>query len=428
MHFLSSRVQPSRLSTVFQILALLALCASARAADTRPLAFHEALQIGEQRSARISAQEAAVGAASEQVLRAQELPDPKLRLGLDNVPVSNPDAFSLTRDFMTMRRIGYAQDVPNAEKRRARGDRAQREQGVETASLAAQRAQVRQDTALAWLELHYAQRNLQALERLRQAFQTEAETTGPAVAAGRMTPAMAVAARAAAETVQDRILEQQRSAARARATLAALIGEAADRPLDRAPDINTLAHAPTALLAGIEAHPDQRVFAQREALAASEVALAASTRKPDWGWEVSFGQREPRFSNMVSVMVSMDLPLWRGTRQDRDVAARVKQLEQVRAQREDARRMHEAEVRMLVADWTYAGERVGRFGKTVLPLARERADLALAGYRGGRGELAAVLEARRAETEVELARLGAELERARAWARLNYLFDHEVKP
>jgi outer membrane protein, heavy metal efflux system len=287
---------------------------------------------------------------------------------------------------------------------------------------------VRQDTALAWLELHYAQRNLQALERLRQAFQTEAETTGPAVAAGRMTPAMAVAARTTTETVEDRILDQQRSVARARATFAALVGQAADRPLGMAPDINTLAHAPTALLAGIEAHPDQRVFEQRESLAESEVALAASTRKPDWGWEVSFGQREPRFSNMVSVMVSMDLPLWRGTRQDRDVASRMKQLEQVRAQREDARRMHEAEVRMLVADWTYAGERVARFEKNVLPLARERADLALAGYRGGRGELAAVLEARRAETEIELARLGAELERARAWARLNYLFDHQVKP
>jgi outer membrane protein, heavy metal efflux system len=428
MHFILSRARLWRLCTVFQVFALLAVCASARAADTRLLPFHEALQIGEQRSARISAQEAAVGAASEQALRAQELPDPKLRLGLDNVPVSNPDAFSLTHDFMTMRRIGYAQDVPNAEKRRARGDRARREQAVETASLAAQRAQVRQDTALAWLELHYAQRNLQALERLRQAFQTEAETTGPAVAAGRMTPAMAVAARTTTETVEDRILDQQRSVARARATFAALVGQAADRPLGMAPDINTLAHAPTALLAGIEAHPDQRVFEQRESLAESEVALAASTRKPDWGWEVSFGQREPRFSNMVSVMVSMDLPLWRGTRQDRDVASRMKQLEQVRAQREDARRMHEAEVRMLVADWTYAGERVARFEKNVLPLARERADLALAGYRGGRGELAAVLEARRAETEIELARLGAELERARAWARLNYLFDHQVKP
>jgi outer membrane protein TolC len=410
------------------VVALLVMSSAALAAGSPPLSLQEALLISEQRSARVSAQEAAVGAAAEQSARAAELPDPKLRFGIDNLPVTGSDAFDRTRDFMTMRRIGYMQDVPNAEKRRARGDRAQREQAVETANLTAQRTQLRQDVALAWLELYYAKHSLQALERLRQAFQVEADTTGPAVASGRMTPAMAIGARAAAETVQDRILDQQRSVARAHARFAALVGDAADRPLGPPPDINALAHSPTALLSGIEAHPDQRVFAQREALAQSEVALAASTRKPDWGWEVSFGQREPRFSNMVSIMVSMDLPLWRGARQDRDVAARMKQLEQARAQREDARRTHEADVRMLVADWTYAGERAARFGKTILPLTRERADLALAAYRGGRGELSSVLEARRAETEVELLRLGAELERARAWARLNYLFDHEVKP
>jgi outer membrane protein TolC len=139
---------------------------------------------------------------------------------------------------------------------------------------------------------------------------------------------------------------------------------------------------------------------------------------------VSFGQREPNFSNMVTVMLGIDLPLWKAQRQDRDVAARARQLDQARANREDARRMHEAEVRGLVADWSYAGERVRRFDRTTLPLARERSDLALAAYRGGRGDLAAVLESRRAETDLRLARLAAELERARAWARLNFLLEH----
>src|SRR4051794_22237438 len=129
-------------------LIFVALCVSAtsfvHAAELRPLGFEEALQTAEQRSARLVAQEAAVGAASEQAARAAELPDPKLRLGLDNVPVSSPDAFSLTRDFMTMRRIGYAQEMPNADKRQARSQRALREQAVEAATLAAQRAQVRQ--------------------------------------------------------------------------------------------------------------------------------------------------------------------------------------------------------------------------------------------------------------------------------------------
>jgi outer membrane protein TolC len=409
-----------------------ALCFSAaslgHSAELRPLGFEEAVRSAEHRSARLVAQEAAVGAASEQASRAAELPDPKLKLGLDNVPVSSPDAFSLTRDFMTMRRIGYSQEMPNAKKRQARSQRATREQAVEAATLAAQRAQVRQDAALGWLEVYYAQRSLSTLEALREAYRLEAETTGPAVTAGRTTPAMAVAARSAVEIANDRISEQQRILARARASFRALVGDAAERPLSLPPDINSLAHAPNTLVGAIDTHPDQRIFEEREALAQSEVALATSTRNPDWGWEVSFGQREPRFSNMVSVMVSMDLPLWKGSRQDRDVAARVKQLEQARAQREDARRMHDAEVRMLLADWTFAGERAQRFSKAMLPLAQERAELALAAYRGGRGELASVLEARRAQTEAELSRLAAELERARAWARLNYLIEHEVKP
>ena len=416
-----------RLSLIY-LAAFLGIAPVSHGAEPRRLSFDGALQVAEQRSARLTAQRAAVGAVSEQVSRAKELPDPKLRLGLDNVPVSNPDAFSLTRDFMTMRRIGYSQDMPNAEKRQARGERALREQAVEVATLSAQRAQVRQETAVAWLELYYAQRSLAALETLRQASQAEAETTGPAVSAGRMPPAAAVAARAAVELVNDRMSEQQRLLSRARAGLRALVGDAADGQPTAPPNIDTLAHGADALIRAVETHPDQRILEEREALAQSEVALAASTRKPDWGWEVSFGQREPRFSNMVSVTFSMDLPLWKGARQDRDVATRVKQLEQARAQREDSRRMHEAEVRMLVADWTYAGERAQRFSRTVLPLAQERAELALAAYRGGRGELAPVLEARRAQTDVELSRLAAELDRARAWARLNYLIEHEVKP
>jgi len=82
----------------------------------------------------------------------------------------------------------------------------------------------------------------------------------------------------------------------------------------------------------------------------------------------------------------------------------------------------------MVADWEITGERTRRFEAVLLPLARERTELALAAYRGGRGELAAVLEARRAEAETQLGLLGAGLEHAKAWARLNHLVPHEVKP
>jgi outer membrane protein TolC len=287
---------------------------------------------------------------------------------------------------------------------------------------------LRQDAAVAWLELYFAQRGQQVMEDLVREYQLEAETVSASVSGGRMPPATAVAVRSSLELARDRVLDQQRVVSRARSGLAALVGNAAERAVGAAPDTTILAHNPATLLSGLESHPSLRIYDEREALAASEVAVAASSAKPDWGVEVSYGQRSPNFSNLLTVMVSVDLPIDKAKRQDRDVASKLSLLEQTRAQREDARRMHEADVRAMIADWEIAAQRSRRFESVLLPLARERTGLALAAYRGGRGELGAVLEARRAETETGLSLLGTELERARAWARLNHLLLHEVKP
>src|SRR5262245_14551098 len=158
-----------------------AIAFPAAAGSGSPLTFAEALAIGEQYSARLTAQQAAIEAASEQIPRAKELPDPKLRFGIDNLPVTGPDAFSSNRDFMTMRRIGYMQDMPNAEKRQARGERADRERRVEVATMAARRAQVREETAMTWLELYYAEKTASTLEELVKAFKLEADSVAPAV-------------------------------------------------------------------------------------------------------------------------------------------------------------------------------------------------------------------------------------------------------
>src|SRR5206468_6043009 len=100
---------------------------------------------------------AALAAANELVPRAGELPDPKLRIGVDNLPVNGADRFRYDADFMTMRKIGLMQDFPNGEKRRLRGERAALERDVEAANLAAQRAGLRREIAIGWLELYFAQ-------------------------------------------------------------------------------------------------------------------------------------------------------------------------------------------------------------------------------------------------------------------------------
>jgi hypothetical protein len=56
-----------------------------------------------------------------------------------------------------------------------------------------------------------------------------------------------------------------------------------------------------------------------------------------------------------------------------------------------------------------------------LPLVKSRSQAALAAYAGGKGEIAPLLEARRAEIETRLANVDAAAEAARAWAQLSTL-------
>jgi len=411
----------------FWFICLAVVAPLACAAGIEPLSLAEALKIGEKISPRLAAQGAALAAAKELVPRARELPDPKLRVGIDNLPVNGADRFSYDADFMTMRKIGVMQDFPNAEKRKLRGERAARERDVEAANLAAQRAGLRREIALAWLELYFAQRARAPLVELVGELQLQLDTVSAAIAAGRQTTADALGLRGAGVAAQDRVIEQDRSIERARYALAAWLREDTSRPLAGPPDTSRFDHPTTALLANLHEHPEQRVYAEREALARTDVALAANSKKSDWSLEVAYGQRGPAFSNMISVMVSIDLPWEAEKRQDRDLAAKRLLAEQALAQAEEARRMHEAELQGLYADWQTAGVRIERFEKLLLPLARERVGAGLAAYRGGRGELGMVLEARRAETETRLGSLQVQLERARAWAKLNFLLPHEVQ-
>ena len=408
-------------------LWLVFACALALVTPVRAqvLTLEAALKIGEAQSPRLAAQRHALSAAEEQTGRAAELPDPKLRFGIENLPVTGPDRLQYDRDSMTMRAIGLTQEFPNSDKRSARSDRAARARDVERSMLLSQRAMLHRDIAAAWLEAYFAERSRGALQGLLQRLSAHADTVSAGVARGRQSVAEGFILRGAVEQARDKVIDQERLVERSRLTLSALLGDEVRIPLGGAPDLASLAHSREALTARLQEHPQLRVLDVRQDLARAEVDLARASKRSDWSLEVGYGQRRPAFENMLTVMVAIDLPWQAERRQDRDVASRLAELEQVRAVKEDARRMHEAEVRGWLADYDAATRRLERFRTVTLPLAGERSEAALTAYQGGRGDLSAVLEAQRAITETELAAIAIEAERAKAWANLNYLYPHE---
>ena len=115
-------------------LAAFAIAAASPGWATDALTLEDALRIAQGRSRQLVADSALAGAAREQALAAGQLPDPVFKAGLNSLPVDGPDRFSLTRDFMTMRSIGVAQELTRGSKLQARSARFEREADSAAAS------------------------------------------------------------------------------------------------------------------------------------------------------------------------------------------------------------------------------------------------------------------------------------------------------
>lgn len=402
------------------LIASLAVLAAAPALGAPPLALEEALRIAEARSPQLASQRAAAESAAALVPAAGENPDPKLIFGVENVPVQGSDRWSVTGDSMTMRRVGVMQDFVRREKRDEREARAQADADREAAVVEMQRADLRRDVASAWFERLYAERSIAAIDALIAESELQAKAAGADLASGKANAAEAVMARSARAMLIDRRLDTERQSKRAMAMLERYLGADAARPPGEAPDVEILPHH-TMLEMDLERHPHLAMYGPMEAGAQADVKLAEAQKKPDFSVELSYGQRGAAFDNMVSLMVRMDLPIFQSRRQDPVVASKQKALDQVRAQAEDARRRHVAEIRAAMADWDFAKARLEEQRREIVPLAEERARLAQSGYAGARTDLAAVFEARRAALEARLGENAAQADLARAWAQLEYL-------
>ena len=385
-----------------------------------PLTLTEAQHRAVERSRQLAAQDSAISASREMAVAAGQLPDPVATLGINNLPINGPDAFS-TRDFMTMASVGVMQEFTRAEKREARAERFSREAEKSLAERSASIAAIQRDTALAWLDRYYAEAMRTVISEQSRQAQLEIEAAENAYRAGRGNLADILAARSALVLLDDRASEVGRKLSAAKIALARWIGNDADAPLAGKPAIDQIRLDPATLDQEIGHHPELAVFAKKEAVAAAEVRMAQTNKKADWSLAVMYSQRGPAYSNMVSVNVSVPLQWDQANRQDREVAAKLAMLDQARAEREDMLRAHTAEVRAMIAEWENDRERRSRYEREVLPLATERTQATLAAYRGAKASITDVLMARRSEIDVRLQALQLDMETARLWAQLNFL-------
>jgi outer membrane protein TolC len=400
-------------------IALVWVVAFPSYAGDEPVSLAQAIRLGVAQAPLLSARDAQIDAAREDAMRAGRLPDPSLTFGVSSYPITGPGAFSFRSDTMTMRTVGVMQAIPSHAAREADRELANAQIDAAAAERTATAQDVREQIADAWIELWAAQQKQGLLAALREESDLAVKLTQARLRGGEGSAADALAARAEAASLDNRLAGVEAELAAAQAGLQRWLGEPVST-LAAAPDFGHLPVAPAQLEQGLDRQAPMQAWQAREQVAQAALKQARATKHPDWSVSASYGQRAPGLSDMVMLQVGVSLPLFTRNRQDRGISAKQAQWDAVQAEHEDARRAQREAVTRAVAAWQGWGDQLQRYRDTLLPLDRDRAKTALAGYRGG-GALQPWLDARRDELERRLAYADALAAHARLWAALAYL-------
>lgn len=401
------------------LLASLVGAALATPAAGEPLTFERALARAQSAAPNLQAATLQVQAARSAAAAAGALPDPRLTLGVDNFPVSGPNAGRFGEEEMTMATVGLMQEFPNRARKRAEAAIARAEVGIAQVGVVTAQREARQRTALAWVDLYFAEHRLAALDEVLGALGPIWSTAPSALTSGESRPAMALAPVRMRAELQDMRSELVAARGKARAELARWTGDPSPSAEGRPPEPSI---DEAALRSGLDQLPAIQSYSAASDRARAAVDLAKSEKRPDWAVEVSYGRRDPMFGDMVSAGVSVRLPIFAGRRQEPVIVARTAESARIVAERENARREVSAAFEGDLADHLMHHDQWLRARDEVLPAARQQADLETASYAAGRAGLSEVLDALTALAQARLTALEREAAVVRDAIRINFTY------
>ncbi|GAB2924653.1 TolC family protein [Paraburkholderia jirisanensis] len=389
-------------------------------AQSAGMTLDQALQVAQSRSSSIQASQAGVAGDAAVVVKAGQLPNPTLKLSVEDLPINGQKAFTIGQDDFTMRGIGVEQEWVSPAKRRLRTALANRTVDQDRSTYLEKLAEVRQQTAMSWLNAVYAKRAVTLNEALVDHLNDELAARQASYRGAQGSAADIAQARVALGNARDALIDAQQDEKAALIELSRWT--AAGNVLDVADQTPLLDSPVSGMSAEQVAQVQPALIAGRASISVADAAtdVARSDRNPNWTWGLTYFKRGGNFSDYVSFGVSIPLPINRRNLEDRDVEQKSQMGTQARLNYEDTERQVMAGIESLATKLASGRERLANLRQTVLPAAEQKVQLANAAYRSGAGSLADAFEARHMQLEAQLRVLNLERQVSLVWASLEY--------
>jgi len=405
--------------SIMVVLALSLKVGSAKAEE--PLTLAETIQLATQSQPLLQSLDDAAASSRQAAIAEGQLPDPKVKLGVINLPVTTSDALRYNRDDQTMVNVGISQDIIPRKKREVASNRmlAEADQ-FHTEQIATART-IERDVALAWLDVYEAQRKSELYQRMIDDMVAARKVQAASVSSGGAKTSDVLRMDTQISMTNEKRIFAQRDERKARAALARWIGKAASRSISSELPVITNSTSHDAFQTEIDQHPLLRNAVQSEKVAQLNVDSAQANLERNWGWEVGYGKRFADRSDMLSFQVSIDLQLDRANRQDRRTAEKLVLVEKARKLTEDRRRELSSELESAMADAEAADARENVHITKLIPNAE--ASVAQAAYQSGKQPLSDVWDARRDVLDIELDHWTILTDKQRAAVKIGYLLN-----
>lgn len=367
--------------------------------------------------------EASRQALDERSVAAEQLPDPMLKMGVVGLPT---DTFDFGQEAMTQVQFGVVQKFPRGRSRELRS----RQLGLQAQGLDAaaqdQRLQILRSVREQFIEVQKQRELARINAEAVRAFREVAEITRDYYGTGRVDQQDVLQAEVELARFEDRATRIAQDEEQARSRLAAWIGDAAFGEFENGwPQLSAGSDA-SVLNAGLLEHP--RILALQKSVTAADagVELAQQRYKPEFGIDLTYGGRggrnpdgSPR-SDLLSLMVVMDVPLFTKNRQDRQVAAQIAESSAAVFARDDVLRQMRSDVAFQLAARERLRQRIDRFEATLLPQAEFSSEASMNAYRSAVADLTQLLGSRITEFKLQLEHATLRAELLKTLARLRY--------
>lgn len=417
----TSRTSPyaSTIRRFFTVAAAVALTSSAVAQEPLTLAEVEDLALAaEPGQLAMQARAAALG---ERAIVAGDLPDPTLRIGVNNYPIQSGD---FTTEGMTSAGLIYRQTFP-AGKTRSLGTT----QFESLATEANRNAEARGRNVLmaarsAWLEGYFWGQSHALIVEARPFFDDLATITRSLYAVGRKNQQDVLRAELELSRIDDRLIEIERQQARARAALGEWVGAEASRPIATALPAWTTVPSFNDLRENLSTHPTLTAADAQIAARDAGVELADQRSKPQWALDVAYSYRDGSLSNgdprsdFVTVGVTVGLPFFSKKSVDSTLSAALQERSAARSMKSQAERELHSRLEAEFARWQDLSRRIALYEERILLQTRDHAQAALLAYQSDRGDFADVMRGYIDDLNTRIDFIRLQVERAQSYAML----------